>query len=278
MSKTGHRDRAVLAVAVALCAAPVRAAEDSLKTELEIVAQRRILFGHQSVGDNILEGLRQLAATHGVSIQVGDASSTSGGGAFLIHARVAENGNPMLKFRSFAGALAAVPGAPPDIALVKLCYADFEQDTDAALVFAKYQQTISELKTKYPATTFVHATVPLTTVQRGLQGGLKAIVKRLLGRAPQGFLQNIRREEYNAQLRRAYGGREPLLDLSEIESTRADGTTETASWSGRLVPELVGAYASDDGHLNREGQLRAARGLVKALAFASRPRPTDARQ
>ncbi len=250
-----------------------------MKTELEIVAQRRIFFGHQSVGDNILEGLRHLAATQGVSIQVADASSTSGGdGAFLIHARVAENGNPMLKFRSFAVALATVPGAPPDIALVKLCYADFEQDTDAALVFAKYQQTVSELKTRHPATTFVHATVPLTTVQRGLQGGWKAIVKRLLGRAPQGFLQNTRREEYNAQLRKAYRGREPLLDLAEIESTRADGTTETASWSGGLVPALVGAYASDDGHLNREGQLRAARGLVRVLASVSRARTTDARQ
>lgn len=56
-----------------------------------------------------------------------------------------------------------------------------------------------------------------------VQTGWKALVKRLLGRAPYGTVENVRREEYSRLLRQAYAGREPVFDLARVESTAPDG-------------------------------------------------------
>ena len=61
-----------------------------------------------------------------------------------------------------AGAAAGV-----DIALVKFCYVDFDAGTDVPALFAAYQATLASLEGRYPRTTFVHVTAPLTTVQGG---------------------------------------------------------------------------------------------------------------
>ena len=103
-----------------------------------------------------------------------------------------------------------------DIAFMKFCFVDFNPKTDVKELFAHYQATIDDLRTRNPGTTFIHVTVPLT----GEQGGLKEFVKRLLGRAPYGIMENIRREEYNALLRQAYRGREPIFDLARVEFNR----------------------------------------------------------
>jgi hypothetical protein len=118
------------------------------------------------------------------------------------------------------------------------------------------------LRAKHPATTFVHVTLPLTEEQ----GGAKALAKRLLGRAPGGTIENVRREEYNTLLRRAYAGREPLFDLARIESTAPDGSAVKVRWNGREAPALAAVYTDDGGHLNAAGRLRAARELVSVLA------------
>jgi len=136
-------------------------------------------------------------------------------------------------------------------------------------LFAAYQATLAPLQARFPHTTFVHVTAPLTT----LQGGPKAFVKRLLGRPPAGARENARREEYNALLRLATQGKEPLFDLALVESTAPDGRAETFAWDGRQVPALVPAYTEDGGHLLGEGRLRAARQLVSVLASAPLRRP-----
>ena len=64
---------------------------------------------------------------------------------------------------------------------------------------------------------FVHVTVPLTAAQ----SGLKSLVKRPMGRAP----DNVRLEEYNQLLRRTYAGREPIFDLARLESISPAPTT-----------------------------------------------------
>jgi len=70
-------------------------------------------------------------------------------------------------------------------------------DTDASALFERYRATIAELRANNPRTTFVHVTLPLTTAQTGW----KALTKRMLGRAPYGTIENLRREEYNTLLR-----------------------------------------------------------------------------
>jgi hypothetical protein len=238
------------------------ATDTTLRSELEHVASRRVLFGHQSVGANIIDGIAQLAQAEGVSLRIVEVQapaelepSTFG------HMYVAENGNPIRKFESFE--LAMDSGhSDPDIAFLKLCYVDFSADTDPKALFAKYRAAVDRLKLKHPTTTLVHVTAPLTVVQ----GGAKSLLKRLLGRAPSGILENVRRNEYNELIRQAYFGHEPIFDLAHIESSGTDGQAVTIEWNKIQIPVLAPQYTDDGGHLNAAGKLRAARELISVLA------------
>jgi hypothetical protein len=251
-----------VAVAFFLLGSAVATADTSLKTDLERIASRRILFGHQSVGANVLEGIQELAQTAGVPLRIVEVSTAASvAPATLGHILVAENGKPLKKLESFETAMGDNAG-DIDVALVKFCFADFSADTDTKALFAKYRAMIERLKAKHPATTFVHVTAPLTDIQ----SGVKAWVKRLFGRAPYGVLENMRRNEYNELVRSAYEGREPVFDLARIESLGPDGRTVTIEWNGRQIPILDSQYTDDGGHLNPIGRLRAARELVSVLA------------
>ena len=230
----------------------VQASGGALRADLERIAHERIYFGHQSVGANILEGVRQLADGADVPLHIADE--------FL-----AENGEPLRKLASFKSALGQ--GSHAEIALMKFCYVDVNGDTDASALFERYRATIDELRANNPRTTFVHVTLPLTTAQTGW----KALAKRMLGRAPYGTIENLRREEYNTLLRRAYRGREPIFDLARVESTAPDGSTASVNWNGRTAPVMVAAYTDDGGHLNAKGKLLAARELIAILASATKP-------
>jgi hypothetical protein len=254
--------------AVVLGAGPSSIGGSDLQTrlDLEAVARRAILFGHQSVGMNILDGVQMLAAREGVALQVVDVSAAPvAAPRTLAHIFVGENSSPTTKLDGFARALGAMPPDAPDIALVKFCYVDFEPGTDSAALFARYQATVADLRARHPDTRFVHVTAPLSTVQ----AGPKAWVKRLLGRSPYGLVENAKREDFNALLRKAYAGKEPVFDLALVESTLPDGTRSTVTLNGRTLPVLASPYTDDGGHLNEEGRLRAARELVAVLASAS---------
>ncbi len=234
----------------------------SLRADLEHIAQRRIFFGHQSVGGSLLDGIRQLSAMAGVPIRVVEVPTASGvAPATLGHTFVARNGDPFQKLQSFEQALGQQPTGL-DIALVKFCFVDITANTDVKALFARYRATINILGARNPGTTFVHVTAPLTVVQ----GGFKESLKRLLGRAPYGTIENMRREEYNTLLRQAYREHEPLFDLARVESTAPDGTAVTTEWKGSVAPVMDSAYTDDGGHLNATGKLRAARELVSVLA------------
>lgn len=267
---------ALLAVVAAGAATAAFAAEvdSTLRADLQRIAQRKIFFGHQSVGRNLLDGVNQLSAMAGVPVRVVEAPTAGGiGPATFGHTAVDKNGDPFQKLKSFDQAVGQ-QSAGLDIALVKFCYVDFTPNTDAKALFARYRATIDGLRARNPGTTFVHVTAPLTIVQ----GGFKGSLKRLLGRAPYGSIENIRREEYNTLLRQTYMGREPLFDLARVESTAPDGTAVTGEWKGSVAPAMTPAYTDDGGHLNAAGRLRAARELVSVLAaIPDRPavsRPT----
>lgn len=258
--------RGFAAAAVIAAFGAARAADDAgLRPELERVSRLRVFFGHQSVGVNLLDGLRDLAAREGVALRIAEVPSASGipPGTFA-HGFMPENGNPGLKLESFERAFRTDGAEEADVAFLKFCYVDFDQKSDVRAIFDRYQATLRALQSAHPRTRFVHVTVPLTTVQ----GGWKALLKRLLGRPPYGFLENARREELNELLRKAYAGREPLFDLARIESIAPDGAAQTYHWKGRAVPTLYPGYTDDGGHLSRQGRTRAARALVAVLADA----------
>ncbi|HTP28519.1 MAG TPA: hypothetical protein VMK12_23035 [Anaeromyxobacteraceae bacterium] len=238
-----------------------RAADEEVTRDLTRLSRKRILFGHQSVGANILAGVQDLTVGSSPQLRVVEMkSATDLTPGTLAHVFVAENGHPLKKLASFERALAEA-GTAPDIALMKFCYVDVSSKTDVNALFARYEETMGRLRARYPKTIFVHVTMPLTIVQHGA----KAWVKDLMGRST-GVAENARREDFNARLRRTYDGKEPIFDLARIESTRPDGSAEVSKWNGQDVPGLVSAYASDSGHLNERGRVVAARGLIGVLA------------
>ncbi|MBV9191617.1 MAG: hypothetical protein JOZ85_14105 [Betaproteobacteria bacterium] len=228
----------------------VHAADALLHASLQRVAHERVFFGHQSVGAQILQGVKELSAKEGVPVFIKDKF-------------VPENGDPLRKLESFKAFVGT--GSKYDVALVKFCYVDINADTDAAALFDQYRRAINDLRASNPRTVFVHATLPLTTVQTGL----KAWVKRALGRSPYGTVENVRRDEYNRLLRATYAGREPIFDLARIESTAPDGTLVSVTWEGITAPALSPEYTTDGGHLNASGRLLAAREFLAVLAQAS---------
>jgi len=250
------------AVAIAPRADPSQ--EAALRSDLLRLSHRRIFFGHQSVGMNLLDGVREIAGRYpDVPFRVIEAPA---GAALpegsLAHAYMAENGKPDLKLESFDRALSSGIGSVVDIAFVKFCYIDFSSLTDVPRLFAQYQATLGALRARYPRIVFVHVTAPLTTVQ----DGPKAALKRLLGRSPAGISENAKREEFNELLRRAYQGKEPVFDLARLESTGPDGRRELHGWNGSKVPALLAAYSDDGGHLNDKARLQFARELIALLA------------
>ncbi|WP_164002441.1 hypothetical protein [Pyxidicoccus caerfyrddinensis] len=232
---------------------------------LETLAQRRIFFGHQSVGGNILDGVKQVASAPRV-VEVKDPSQPVAPGT-IAHAMVGENMKPESKIADFARLMDAGLAKGADVAFFKFCYIDFNGTTDTRALFEKYRATMEGLKARHPGTTFVHVTVPLTTVQRGA----KAWLKELLGKPVWGISENVQRENFNQLLRKTYGGKEPLFDLAALESTAADGTPETYELNGQPWPAMVPAYSDDGGHLNAAGQARMAKEFLAFLSALPAP-------
>ncbi|NLE97390.1 MAG: hypothetical protein GX596_05300 [Propionibacterium sp.] len=234
----------------AYTAAPNDAAEKVTDEELEQAADQRVFFGHMSVGNNIMSGMRQIYSEHGVAApgfvqaEIGEVPAV-GEGAF-VHTLIGENRHPYRKLDNFEAMVRGGLGDQVDVALVKFCYIDVRWNSDVDHLFNEYKQTMDALEADYPNVRFVHVTAPLTTGPYGI----KDHVKQVVGRD-----DNANRERYNAHMREAYGeGR--LLDLAQLEGTAPDGTVKG---------ELYGGYSSDGAHLNETGASLAAVEFVRML-------------
>jgi len=232
---------------------PVPASVDAVRTisaaELSQVASVNVLFGHQSVGRNILDGVAAVYAANRVAApaitEVDEASASRPSG--IIHAAIGKNGDPLGKMVAFDSLLRSGAATGTDVALMKFCYVDIRWDTDVDALFAEYVRTFDALERDFPDLLLIHVTAPLTTGP----GDFKEQVKVLIGRN-----DNVARERYNDLLRRHYGaGR--VFDLAAIEGTAPDGTRSGTLYQG---------YSSDGAHLNPTGGTAAASGLLRLLA------------
>jgi hypothetical protein len=233
----------------------------------EGLAKKRILFGHQSVGDNIVEGMADLMKDH-PTIRLTIKQTTKPDdivpGTFA-HFPVGENGKPDSKIRDFADKIRRGMGEKVDIALFKFCFVDINADTDVERLFQSYRETMESLKKEYPSVTFAHVTVPLLREEKP---GIKGLIGRLTGRSG-GFFDdrhNIKRNEYNEFIRRCYTGKEPVFDIAAVESSRPDGKQVTFSSGGRKYPALAPEYTEDGGHLNALGRRVVAAQFLGFLA------------
>jgi hypothetical protein len=224
---------------------------------------KRVFFSHQSVGENIVEGIMRLIQERPdlpLTIMSLDQSREAAG-PFFAHARLGRNGDPAAKTDAFAAAMDEGLADRIDIGFHKYCYVDVTADTDVQRLFDHYRDTMAAMRARHPRVRFVHVTLPLTEVQ----SGPKALLKIWLGRAPYGYLDNLRRERFNEMMRQAYAGREPVFDLATVEATRPGGAVESISFRGVAGAALVRDYTSDGGHLNDAGARHVAEALLAFL-------------
>lgn len=226
----------------------------------EALARTRVWFGHQSVGGNIMQGVADLASSGAAPIAPPVETRRPGPG--VSHALNGQNMRPDLKIQAFAEFVNDEIRGEVDLAFFKFCYVDISLETDVAALFASYQTTMSALASRHPSVRFVHVTCPVTTVSPAWRAALKG----LLGKPHRDMAVNAAREAFNQRMRTAYAGREPLFDLAQVESTRADGSRRTFRYAGHEYGALVEGYASDGRHLNVAGRRWAAANLLAELA------------
>jgi hypothetical protein len=226
------------------------------------LSKTRIFFGHQSVGNDILGGARDiLRAEDKIHITIQDEKS-SGNGAkgVILHGAIGENEAPETKISSFSKKL--TPEKNIDIALMKFCYIDINAQTDVEALFAHYKDEMKNIQKKIPGIHLVHVTVPLTSSYPGW----KTAVKRILGRRDAGLDANKRRNYYNSLLVREFAGKAPIFDLATLESTTPDGKRASFEYEGEQVFYLSPSYTSDGGHLNEIGRRKVANEFLAFLA------------
>lgn len=228
--------------------------------EWKALEKKRVIFGHQSVGYNILNGVTRLADLDDVKLEIHEqrtAPLVQG----ISHFTIGKNGDPMSKIRDFSAAIDADTTQGPDIALLKLCYVDINTTTDVRQIADEYIASMELLAQRHPDTSFVAVTVPLVAVQTGP----KAWIKRLIGRQPSGYLDNIKRAEFNTLLRERYLAVGRLYDLAKAE-TESTGKPCVAYVDGKAVEALCPEFTTDGGHLNERGQELAAIAFVKLIS------------
>jgi hypothetical protein len=232
----------------------------------EALSKRKIFFAHQSVGFNIIEGIRDIMQEISlVQLQIRETSEPGDfGQPVFAHVLSGNNQDPESKIDAFQKHMESGLGNKADIAFFKFCYVDITASTDVDAVFSKYQATMAALRTTYPRTTFIHFTVPLTTLQSGLRG----LVKRVIGK-PIGIEDNLRREQFNAKLRDAYQAQGTLFDLAGAEATSPSGIASAFTIKGETCIQLYPGYTCDGGHLNETGRKKVAAQFLLHLITVS---------
>jgi hypothetical protein len=243
--------------------APLPSLRDVSDAQWASLAKRQIFFGHQSVGGNIMAGVADLMAEH-PQIKLNVVESRDLRGATtpgFRHALVGRNHFPLEKFDDFLNIASNGFSPAGGVAMVKLCFTDVDGNTDARGLFAEYQRRIADLRTRNPAVTVVHFTMPLT----GIENWKGRVMGTLRGRATQREL-NVIRQRYNDLVRQTYGGKEPLVDVARLESRLPDGRRQLFRSGDESVEMLVPQYTDDGSHLNAAARRIVAEQFLITLA------------
>ena len=229
------------------------------------LSEKKIFFGHQSVGFNIIDGIKDfMDENQHIKLNIVETNKPTDFKAPLFgHSRVGKNRKPHSKIEAFAEHIERGIGNKADFAFFKFCYVDFPPKKGCNEVFKEYKKTLAQLKASYPKTTFIHVTVPLIAQQDGF---FKAWVKRILGKSPRTYSDNIRRHELNMMMREEYAGKEALFDLARIESTLPDGRMIFFEKGEERMFVLNLEYTDDGAHLNEYGRRIVAEQLLIYLA------------
>ena len=228
------------------------------------LAQKKIYFGHQSVGNNIMDGVSRLMESNSnIKLKIVETNDPA---AFkepvFAHSSVGKNDDPDSKIMAFRNYVDNGIGNKADIAFFKFCFWDIRNHVDIQGVFKRYRETLSELRNQYPKTRFIHVTVPLMHFSTGMRDRLK----RTVGATVENDLDNVKRNELNKLVLEEYSGKEPVFDIATIQSTLPDGGRTVASLGGKNYSYLASEYTDDGGHLNEKGRKVVAQQLIIFLS------------
>jgi hypothetical protein len=236
--------------------------DSATMNNLEVIKDARIFFVHQSVGANLVHGLKRLSAEAKVPIRFSapeEAKSMQGG--VFIEQEGGKNKVPKSKVDHLASMIRGMSELKPDIAFVKFCFVDFDPSTDVDSLFGYYQQTINALKKEHPEIVFAHVTAPLMSKP----SGFKYFLRRLLGKETWEDAANLKRQAYNQKLLATFKD-EPIFDLARFESTDPEGRRVSYTVGETTVYVLEQRYTTDGGHLNELGENTGAKAMVQFLA------------
>ena len=241
--------------------------DDVPKEHWAKLAEKKIFFGHQSVGYNIIDGITDIIKERDyIKLNIIEAREPS---AFnqpvLAHSQVGMNTKPFSKIERFVEIMDAGVGSKVDIAFFKFCYVDIMRDSDPQEIFDGYSSALEELKVRYPNTKFLHVTVPIRSVPKGAKKYLKQMVKLLIGK-PGFFEDNMIRLNYNDLLNNAYSKTGLFFNLAHIESVNSSGFGCYALKGAEKVSVMAPEFTEDGGHLNSLGRRNAAEQLLIILA------------
>lgn len=232
-------------------------------TDWKKLSEVKIYFGHQSIGNNIMEGINELMQEYPeIILNILDETSAPpkfNNPGFIHNSNLGENNYPELKMESFEKLLKNAEGRA-DIAFMKFCFVDIDSKTDINRLFETYKDLFSRLTNEYPETKFIHLTVPLLKQSAPT---IKNLIKKILGKDG-GFYadaHNISRNKFNSFLRNEYPD-SLIFDLAAIESTYPDGLRESFTHNGDIYYSLIPEYTDDGGHLNRLGRKIVAEKLL----------------
>jgi len=236
--------------------------EDISDEAILALEKKKILFGHASVGNNIIAGIQDIIASdnrfkniHIKEFKAGDRLDEPG----IYHFGLKKNGFPKRKSDHFVKSLVENDiGEKIDIAFFKYCYVDIERDSNVEDLFDYYTDTVESIHKQYPNIKLLHVTTPLYSHGKGMKGFIKRIIKT--------DRHNIKRNEFNDIVIEKYQDENPIYDLSTIGSTYHDGSRSSFKYKGKTYYSLANEYTNDGGHLNEIGRYYAAKELLNTLA------------
>jgi hypothetical protein len=249
----------------------------------DLAATRRLFFGHQSIGAQVITGINELADDLGrpdIPVVDVDVTGIPATGGVVAHAYVGINGDGFTKTR---GDHPHEPGATAswgerirdglsseiDTAVLKFCYADLRPgsvhwvgDTQVgytpAELFAEYKAAIDALVTDFPSIAFIYATEPVVYIYDeddegpGGTGGNHA---------------NDLRYAFNQLVRAEYGHTGRLWDIALAQSTDPAGSRYfNANGSEYLFLDYASADLEHISGVDGIGRKAAATPLVLIMA------------
>jgi len=234
--------------------------KDVPQQKWERLAEKKIFFAHQSVGFNIIEGIKDVMEEYPqVKIKVLEGTKTSGlkFGGFL-HAKVGKNRNPSSKIVEFQKVIEQSSVGDIEVAMLKFCYVDVDRQTDVMELLENYRIAVRNIQGKHPGLKIIHFTMPLRTQEMSW----KTKVKLLIGKEAWEVMDNVQRNEFNKILLSEYYGKEPVFDIARFEATNMEGSLTSFKYKGKEYLALNHFFSSDGGHLNKLGRKMIAEKLL----------------